>query len=224
MTTPDPGWYDDPQDPNVLRYWDGQDWTPHRQRKTTSPPTRQSPTTPPPNQPPTPPSLPPPSPSGPTPQDQLQLHLEKGRRFWSSMSGQQKIMVAIAALAVVVIAIMVPVFTFGHKAAQSGRAGPTGGSQYYQWGYESATSGAARRSYIDLLCTGFYGCSEPGPDTIKQACGGGWVGDENVPAEMKVADPDSGTYQANKDDFVKGCRDAFRDHPPSPTATTRSRH
>jgi len=34
MTTPNqPGWYDDPQDPNAQRYWDGRAWTPHRQRK-----------------------------------------------------------------------------------------------------------------------------------------------------------------------------------------------
>jgi hypothetical protein len=34
MTTPNqPGWYDDPQDPNAQRYWDGRNWTPQRQRK-----------------------------------------------------------------------------------------------------------------------------------------------------------------------------------------------
>ncbi|WP_083746416.1 DUF2510 domain-containing protein [Mycobacterium terramassiliense] len=34
MTSPNqPAWYDDPQDPNAQRYWDGQGWTPHRQRK-----------------------------------------------------------------------------------------------------------------------------------------------------------------------------------------------
>jgi hypothetical protein len=34
MTTPlEPGWYDDPQEPTAQRYWDGQDWTPKRQRK-----------------------------------------------------------------------------------------------------------------------------------------------------------------------------------------------
>lgn len=37
MTTP-AGWYDDPSDPNAQRYWDGQDWTPHRQRKPVSHP------------------------------------------------------------------------------------------------------------------------------------------------------------------------------------------
>ncbi|WP_082964149.1 DUF2510 domain-containing protein [Mycobacterium sp. E796] len=34
MTTPNqPGWYDDPQDPNAQRFWDGRTWTPQRQRK-----------------------------------------------------------------------------------------------------------------------------------------------------------------------------------------------
>lgn len=33
MTTNQPGWYDDPQDANAQRYWDGQQWTPRRQRK-----------------------------------------------------------------------------------------------------------------------------------------------------------------------------------------------
>jgi hypothetical protein len=61
VTTPDqPGWYDDPHDPNAQRYWNGQDWTPHRQRK----PIVRSTQPPPPAQPPPPPSaqpLPPPT-------------------------------------------------------------------------------------------------------------------------------------------------------------------
>jgi hypothetical protein len=226
VTSPDPGWYDDPEDPNAQRYWDGQEWTPHRQRKATSAAAGQTATQTP-QQPSAPPLPPPPALGGPTPQSQLQANVDKGRRIWSGLSGRQKIIVSIAAVFVAVAAIMVPVFAFGHGAGQSpsasGRAGSKGGSQYYQWGYQSATSGAARESYIDLSCTGFYGCSDPGPDTVKQACDGGWVGDANVPAEVKVADPDTGAYQAKKDDFVKGCSDAFRDHPPSPTATTRPR-
>jgi hypothetical protein len=70
MTTPDqPGWYDDPNDSSAQRYWDGQDWTPHRQRKPISRQMR-APVTPPPrplrsNLPPPPPpsNLPPPAPS-----------------------------------------------------------------------------------------------------------------------------------------------------------------
>ncbi|HZU47122.1 MAG TPA: DUF2510 domain-containing protein, partial [Mycobacterium sp.] len=53
MTTPNqPGWYDDPQDPNAQRYWDGQEWTPHRQRKPAAGGRQQA--SPPPSPPPTP--------------------------------------------------------------------------------------------------------------------------------------------------------------------------
>ena len=67
MTTPDqPGWYDDPQDRSAQRYWDGNDWTPHRQRKPVTPSPRASvaSTSPPPN-------LPPPSAAAPTQQAYL---------------------------------------------------------------------------------------------------------------------------------------------------------
>jgi uncharacterized protein DUF2510 len=68
MATPDqPGWYDDPGDPTAERYWDGHDWTPHRQRKQVS---RQSrtPATPPPSNLPRPPAnLPPPPANLPPP-------------------------------------------------------------------------------------------------------------------------------------------------------------
>lgn len=68
MTTPNqPGWYDDPQDSNAQRYWDGQDWTPHRQRKSTLPSAGHSAPGPPPNLPPPPPNLPPPPSNLPPP-------------------------------------------------------------------------------------------------------------------------------------------------------------
>jgi Protein of unknown function (DUF2510)/Protein of unknown function (DUF732) len=41
MTTPQ-GWYDDPDDSNTLRYWDGQVWTLHRHQKPVSPPASPS--------------------------------------------------------------------------------------------------------------------------------------------------------------------------------------
>ncbi len=66
MTTPrQPGWYDDPHDSTAQRYWDGQDWTPHRQRKPLSHQT-QAPVTSTPPQPPPPDLPPPPMPGTPT--------------------------------------------------------------------------------------------------------------------------------------------------------------
>jgi Protein of unknown function (DUF2510) len=68
MTTPtQPGWYDDPNNSNAQRYWDGQGWTPHRRRNPTaqpaSPPAQaQTPVTPTAPPPPAPPNLPPPPP------------------------------------------------------------------------------------------------------------------------------------------------------------------
>lgn len=72
MTT-QPGWYDDPEDPNAQRYWDGQSWTPNRQRKPVStastPPPPPAPAAasdmapPPPPPPPPPPGLSPPPPA-----------------------------------------------------------------------------------------------------------------------------------------------------------------
>jgi hypothetical protein len=74
MTTPNqPGWYDDPHDPNAQRYWDGQDWTPTRQRKpnvgATRPPVMPAPAQPPPPPPAAAPmaAAPSPMPIGPPP-------------------------------------------------------------------------------------------------------------------------------------------------------------
>jgi uncharacterized protein DUF4333/uncharacterized protein DUF2510 len=77
MTTPiQAGWYDDPEDSNARRYWDGQNWTPHRERKQSPQSTPQpvAPAPPPPSSPPPTASQPPPSsaylppPSGQQPQ------------------------------------------------------------------------------------------------------------------------------------------------------------
>ncbi len=116
---PPAGWYDDPNDPSAQRYWDGKDWTPHRERKSiasSAPPPVQSP--PPSHQPPPaqslPPSYPVTPPSAPqaglaSPQqavwDQLQPQVSKARGFWSSLPRQRQVLfAAIGLLAVVVIA------------------------------------------------------------------------------------------------------------------------
>jgi hypothetical protein len=138
-----PGWYDDPNDSNAQRYWDGQSWTPHRQRKSTLPPARPSATPPPEQQPPPPPqqppppNLPPPPPQqppfagSPTPGDQFRSlvdkagpHLEGGRRFWSGLSPRRQIILAIAALLVVVAAVAVTIGLFSHSFASATPGSP----------------------------------------------------------------------------------------------------
>jgi hypothetical protein len=131
MTTPDqPGWYDDPGDPSAQRYWDGQDWTPHRQRKTvSSSPARVTPAAGPPPATATPPStpLPPPPPPLPaimpttvtTPPPVMPAHTPTGAaprnaagRFWSGLSRDRKVVLAIVGLLVVVAAVAVPITAF----------------------------------------------------------------------------------------------------------------
>ncbi|WP_082974093.1 DUF2510 domain-containing protein [Mycobacterium sp. E740] len=73
MTAPDhPGWYDDPHDATAQRYWDGQEWTPHRQRRPMSPPVRAAVTPPQPPPPAMPPSQSPTPPAGTRPIGGLQ--------------------------------------------------------------------------------------------------------------------------------------------------------
>jgi hypothetical protein len=93
MTTPQqPGWYDDPNAPEAQRYWDGQDWTPHRRRRPmaapVSPPTQPqqpAPASPPPLPPanlppPPPPDLPPPPPANQPVQGQPPAASRRRRR------------------------------------------------------------------------------------------------------------------------------------------------
>ena len=111
MTTPSqPGWYDDPNEPKAQRYWDGQDWTPRRQRKPASPsPQQQTPPPLPPQQAPAPPpsalpsALPPPPTnpvsnvsSPPPPNQQASWSPPKGP------SGRSKVVFVAAGLALVV--------------------------------------------------------------------------------------------------------------------------
>lgn len=235
MTTPDqPGWYDDPQDPNAQRYWDGQDWTPHRQRKMTSRSARQSATSAP-QQPAAPPNLPP-SPSGATPQDQLPRVAQR-QRFWSGLSGRQKIIVV--AVIVVMAVIIVPVFAFSHGAhrspspagpsrspagqsapqpgqspSPSGQAGSHSGSPFYQLGYQSGTSGWARSNYAPNY---YSNTGATVAEMERDACSESWEHDPNLPAEAKLDPSIGGSFSPeNQDGYLKGCQDAFRDHPPQP--------
>lgn len=138
MTTPDPGWYDDPENPDAQRYWDGLDWTPRRQRKNT-PPTgpRPSPAAPPP-----PPQMSP-SPATPaggsSPWEQIRPFVKKalddGRRIWSRQPRKRKIILAVAGAVVAVVAAVI-LSVGGPLSAFSGGGHSDAYERGYHYGYE----------------------------------------------------------------------------------------
>jgi len=142
------GWYDDPDDPSAQRYWDGKDWTPHRQRKPHSPKTpRVSPAPQPPsNLPPPPPQLTPPSappaglaPAQQAPWDQLQPHVRKARGFWSSLPRQRQLLFAAIGLLAIVVITAGALMTVFHGVTGGGKSGGGGGgghSDSYNKGYQ----------------------------------------------------------------------------------------
>ena len=128
MATPrQSGWYDDPNDSNAQRYWDGQDWTPHRQRKPLSR-QRQAPVSPTPPQPapsnlPPRPNLPPPSPRPPNAQSPTPPDQPSGGGPPQRSRSPKRIMAVIAAVAVLAVAAVL-VYTFVLPAKSSNRDSP----------------------------------------------------------------------------------------------------
>jgi hypothetical protein len=112
------GWYPDPNGEPGQVYWDGHRW--HKDIPGTRPPA-----------------------ASPTPGDQVRPHLEQGRRFWSGLSPQRQIVLAIAALLVAVAAVAVPIIAFNHFSG--GWHSPS-----YQAGYTSGSSGAAHLGAMAL--------------------------------------------------------------------------
>jgi hypothetical protein len=116
MTTPgQPGWYDDPNDTSAQRYWDGQDWTPHRQRKQVSRSTRATVTPPPPpaasNLPPPPPppatNLPPPASNlPPPPPDQQAQWPPPGQTPGGVPQKRSRTSIAVIAAAIGAVAVL----------------------------------------------------------------------------------------------------------------------
>jgi hypothetical protein len=79
-----------------------------------------------------------------------------------------------------------------------------GQSQYYQQGYASGTSGLARTGYADQL-------ARPGatvPEMEHNACSAA-INNESDNASINDAD-----HPGNQDDYMNGCVQAFKDHPP----------
>jgi hypothetical protein len=167
-----PGWYDDPQDAQGQRYWDGQQWTPHHQRKPISQP-------PPPTGPhsqaaPPPPGVP------PSPYQQAPWRPPGGgppKKSWTPR------VVAAVIGAVAVIAVVgwlasptsAPPST-GHQDSPSTghQDSPSTGDQDspvaghtksyqagYWWAYRSNMGGAALLEGAEMVCTTNVGQEAP---------------------------------------------------------------
>jgi hypothetical protein len=207
MTAPDqPGWYDDPDDSNAQRYWDGQNWTPHRQRKNTTPIKRQPAApvgpAPPPQMPPPPPAasaqMPPPPPGptgGPSPWEQVRPYLntarDGGRRFWAHQPRQRKIIWAVAGAVVLVGAVII--FATAGPLSTSGGGGSAvdTSSQSYRMGLATGTNGqAAIHAYGGFnIATNQYEKVSP-----QEACEGEFNTD-NAAADVPLS----------KTDYMAGC-------------------
>ena len=167
MTKPDQaGWYDDPNDANAQRFWDGRDWTPHRQRRATPaqaaplrPPPAQPPQIPPPSRAPAPPWMPPPPPppvGGPSPWERVRPYVNKarddGRQFWSHQSRQRKITWALAGAAAAIVAVTVLAFTVGSLGIFGGGSSSSGGKSNAAFCAElnSLWDGGVRKATLDV--------------------------------------------------------------------------
>ena len=78
-------------------------------------------------------------------------------------------------------------------------------SPYYQEGYNSGTSGLARKGY------GFnmYNTGATVAEMEHQACA------DAINNESNLASIQDSDHPANQDDYMRGCLDAFHDHPPT---------
>ncbi len=78
-------------------------------------------------------------------------------------------------------------------------------SPFYQEGYDSGTSGLARKDYgFNMSNTGAT-VAEMEHQTCSDA----------IKNESNEASIDDADHPANQDDYMRGCLDAFRDHPPT---------
>ncbi|OBG35798.1 hypothetical protein [Mycobacterium sp. E3198] len=97
-------------------------------------------------------------------------------------------------------------FEKGSSAPASGSPGSQQSqSPYYQEGYDSGTSGLARKGYGDDM----YNTGATVAEMEHNACSRAINNESNL-ASIQDAD-----HPANQDDYMRGCLDAFRDHPPT---------
>lgn len=196
MTTP-AGWYDDPENATAQRYWDGQNWTPHRQRKnaaTTQPDAAPAAPAPPPQTAP-----PPPVPAGgPNPWEQVRPHVNKarddGRQLWSRQPRERKLIFAAAAAVVAVAAVIT--FWVTVLGGSGGGGHPVDkSSPSYKMGVDSGTHGDA-----EMAAFGYFSLSEArnvAPVSHQEACEQAYKSDDNP-----FTRPQGGL---DKTDYIAGC-------------------
>lgn len=191
MTTP-AGWYDDPESPTAQRYWDGQNWTPHRQRKNAAR-----------TQPEAAPVAPAPGPAGgPNPFKQVRPYANKARddarRFWSGQPRQRKVIAAVVGgLAVVVAAIIF--FTAGPVGGGGGGHHVNKSSPSYKMGLDSGIHGDA-----EMAAFGYFSLSESrnmAPVSHQEACEQAYKSDDSP-----LTRPEGGL---DKTDYIAGCMDGL---------------
>ncbi|MGB7167294.1 MAG: DUF2510 domain-containing protein [Mycobacterium sp.] len=200
MTTPPPpqpsaGWYPDPTGKPGQMYWDGEAW--HRLTPDIpGTPKADIPATPKPAQPAV------------------------------STKGPPRPLKVVWAIAVLVVLVVVAINRFGtpfwqhsiyprffEEKGSSSSSSPSSGSPdsqqsqspYYQEGYNSGTSGLARNGYGDDM----YNTGATVAEMEHNACSAA-INNESNYASIQDAD-----HPANQDDYMNGCLNAFRDHPPA---------
>ena len=94
---------------------------------------------------------------------------------------------------------------FQKGPSPSSPSSPSAQSPYYQEGYNSGTSGLARKGYGDNM----YNTGATVAEMEHQACA------DAINNESNLASIEDSDHPANQDDYMKGCLDAFHDHPPS---------
>ena len=197
MTTSPPpqppaGWYPDPTGKPGQMYWDGEAW--HRL-------TPDIPATP-----------------------KAEIPATTQARRWGRFIGNRPLIwnkhLILSLAAIVVIGVLVIVapyvlqklhspYSEQSHSPSSPSSGSPGSQQsqspYYQEGYNSGTSGLARKGYGDNM----YNTGATVAEMEHQACADAIDNESNL---ASINDPD---HPANQDDYMKGCLDAFRDHPPT---------
>ena len=197
MTTSPPpqppaGWYPDPTGKPGEMYWDGETW--HR--------------------------LTPDIPATPKAEIPATTQVRRWGRFIGNrpLIWNKQLILSLAAIVVIGVLVIVAPYVLqklhspyseqSHSPSSPSSGSP--GSQqsqspYYQEGYNSGTSGLARKGYGDNM----YNTGATVAEMEHQACADAIDNESNL---ASINDPD---HPANQDDYMKGCLDAFRDHPPT---------